>query len=45
MNLDSTYVLNATNLEEVSYGKMYTKYVLFHKESCISAHKVIVIQW
>jgi hypothetical protein len=45
MNLDSTYSGNSTNLEKGSYGKMYTKYVLFHKESCISDHKVIVVQW
>jgi hypothetical protein len=46
MNLDSTYSGNSTNLEKGSDGKMYTKYVLFHKViTCISDHKVMVVQW
>ena len=47
MNLDSTYSGNSTNLEKGPYGKMYTKYVLFHKDNtCISvSDKVIVVQW
>jgi hypothetical protein len=38
---------NSTNLEEGSYGKMYTKSVLFHRViTCISvSDKVIVVQW
>jgi hypothetical protein len=38
MNLDSShYSGNSTNLEKGSYGKMHTKYVLFHKViACIS---------
>jgi hypothetical protein len=45
MNLDSTSSLNWTNVQEGSYGKLYTKCVVFHRESCIFDDNWSVLEW